>query len=132
MNLTAMDLNLLVDCVDEARASLDHQQDAGTLSEAQAITWQRAIEKAYDFLLTHDGPLLVGSDGSAMIPSASTSGVFYSANGTCSCKGYTHHLPCWHRAAARLITRYREALEAKADQLMHLVDAAEQRGNTLG
>jgi uncharacterized protein YciI len=90
--------------------------------------WLKAIEKADQFLRSHEGGILVDQDGTAHIPSA-TSTTVYSANGVCQCQAFQNARPCWHRAAARLLTRYREALEAKADQLMHAVEDAEQRGD---
>jgi len=116
LNLTTIDLDTLVNVVDTARQRA-----------ANNTRWLHAIEQAYDFLLNPPTDTIrIAADGTALIPSA-TSSTTYSANGVCQCQAFAHHLPCWHRAAARLITRYREELEARADQLMHLVDAAEQR-----
>ncbi len=46
-------------------------------------------------------------DGHALVI-LSESNEIYSANGTCQCKAFAHGKPCWHRAAARLVTRYNE------------------------
>jgi hypothetical protein len=110
IDLRGLDIDCLVEVVDTARAAVARKFAAGELSEKQANYWRNnAIEHAYDFLLTNDASILVGSDGSAFIPSAgSEPGTFYHANGTCSCRGYTYHGHCWHQAAARLIKRYRE------------------------
>lgn len=93
--------------------------------------WLNALERAYDFLLNpHVETIQIGTDGSsALIPSA-TSDTVYNANGTCGCPAYTRSQnPCWHRATARLITRYKEALTQEADYLMHATERAEQRGD---
>jgi hypothetical protein len=115
LNLTTIDLDTLVNVVDTARQHARNHPG-----------WLNAIDRASTYLLTSQDTIRIAQDGTALIPSATRSAT-YSANGVCQCQAFTHHLPCWHRAAARLITRYREALEARADQLMHLVDAAEQR-----
>lgn len=117
IKLQTLNLDTLVEVVDTARQRA-----------ANDIHWLPAIDRAYDYLLTSEDTIQIAADGTAFIPSASSE-VMYAANGVCQCQAFTHHLPCWHRAAARLLQRYREELEARADQLMHLVDAAEQRGD---
>jgi|GEM_PF-5803534 len=108
INLSTLNIDTLVEAVDAARAAVARKLSLGKLTEKQATHWQKAISQAYDYLLTSDDTILVGSDGSAFIPSASETNVFHHANGTCSCKGFTYHKHCWHQAAARLIKRYRE------------------------
>ena len=108
INLSTLNIDTLVEAVDAARAAVARKQADGKLTEKQATHWQAAISQAYDYLLTSDDTILVGSDGSAFIPSASETNAFHHANGTCSCRGYTYHKHCWHQAAARLIKRYRE------------------------
>jgi hypothetical protein len=68
--------------------------------------WQTAIAKAKQQI--EENPYM-HFDGSALLI-LSPSGEIYSANGTCQCKGYLNHQPCWHRAAARLVKRYSEAM----------------------
>jgi hypothetical protein len=108
IDLSTLNIDTLVEAVDTARAAVARKQADGDLTEQQATHWQKAISQAYDYLLTSDDTILVGSDGSAFIPSASETNTFHHANGTCSCKGFTYHGHCWHQAAARLIKRYRE------------------------
>jgi hypothetical protein len=38
----------------------------------------------------------------------SPSGNVYSANGVCQCRAYENKIPCWHRAAARLVRLHDE------------------------
>lgn len=123
-NLSTLDIDTLVEAVDTARAAVARKQAAGDLTEKQATHWQKAISQAYDYLLTSDDTILVGSDGSAFIPSASEDGVFHHANGTCSCKGFTYHGHCWHQAAARLIKRYREREQQQRQREVQAAAAA--------
>ncbi len=66
--------------------------------------WQTAIAKAKQQI--EENPYL-HFDGSALLI-LSPSGEIYSANGSCQCRAFTNGQPCWHRAAARLVTRYNE------------------------
>jgi hypothetical protein len=66
--------------------------------------WQTAIVKAKQQI--EENPYM-HFDGNALLI-LSPSGEIYSANGTCQCKAYRSHQPCWHRAAARLVERYNE------------------------
>ncbi len=66
--------------------------------------WQTAIAKAKQQL--ESNPFL-HFDGDALLI-LSDSNEIYRANGTCQCKAFQKHQPCWHRAAARLVTRYNE------------------------
>lgn len=66
--------------------------------------WQTAIVKAKQQI--EENPYL-HFDGCALLI-LSPSGEIYSANGTCQCKAYKKGQPCWHRAAARLVERYRQ------------------------
>jgi hypothetical protein len=66
--------------------------------------WEMAIAKAKQQL--ESNPFLHW-DGSALLV-LSPSNEIYEANGTCQCKAYLNHQPCWHRAAARLVERYNE------------------------
>lgn len=75
--------------------------------KAQGSTrWQTAIARAKQEI--ESNPYL-HFDGSALLI-LSSSNEIYTANGTCQCRAYEHHQPCWHRAAARLVKRYNEAV----------------------
>lgn len=55
----------------------------------------------------------------------SPSGNVYAANGTCQCEAHKYGIPCWHRAAARLVRLCdeREASAAQlADKVIEIVD----------
>ncbi len=67
--------------------------------------WQTAIVKAK--VEIENNPYM-HFDGDALLI-LSPSNEIYRANGTCTCKAFTHGSPCWHRAAARLVKRYNEA-----------------------
>jgi hypothetical protein len=114
LDLQSIDLDTLVQVVETARSATQDQR------------WLNAINEAYDFLLNpHTDTIQIADDGTAIIPS-NTGDHDYKANGTCQCKAFAHgKQPCWHRAASRIIQRYREYLEAEADRLMHLVEKAE-------
>ena len=66
--------------------------------------WETAIAKAKVQL--EENPFM-HFDGEALLI-LSPSNEIYRANGTCQCKAYMQGFPCWHRAAARLVQRYRE------------------------
>lgn len=66
--------------------------------------WETAIVKAMQQI--EENPYM-HYDGLALLI-LSPSGEIYTANGTCQCRAYLNHQPCWHRAAARLIQRYNE------------------------
>jgi hypothetical protein len=67
--------------------------------------WQTAIVKAWRQL--EENPYIHEADDALLI--LSPSGEIYSANGTCGCKAFEKGFPCWHRAAARIVERYRAA-----------------------
>jgi hypothetical protein len=66
--------------------------------------WETAIVKAMQQI--EENPYM-HYDGRTLLI-LSSSGEIYTANGTCQCRAYLNHQPCWHRAAARLIERYNE------------------------
>lgn len=66
--------------------------------------WETAIAKAKSQLEAN--PYMYFDGQSLLILSPSDE--IYSANGTCQCRAFQRGLPCWHRAAARLVERYNE------------------------
>jgi len=80
--------------------------DAATTNGGRDVRrWQTAIAKAKQQLETN--PYL-HFDGDALLI-LSDSNEIYRSNGTCQCVAYTRYgQPCWHRACARIITRYNE------------------------
>jgi hypothetical protein len=67
--------------------------------------WEVAIVKAKQQI--EENPFM-HLDGDALLILSPESSEIYRANGTCQCKAFQHHQPCWHRAAARLVKRYIE------------------------
>ncbi len=70
------------------------------------IRWINAIAKAVVEIETN--PAMIWYDAKLLIVSPSSK--TYQANGTCSCKAFTFGQPCWHRAAARLVSRYHDTV----------------------
>lgn len=66
--------------------------------------WQTAIAKAKGEIESNP---YMHFDGQSLLI-LSPSGEIYSANGICQCKAFEKGQPCWHRAAARLVERYKE------------------------
>lgn len=91
-------LNLNSTTLEQVVANAKH------LAHADA-RWLNAIDRAAGELATNpyverqaSGELLIGSP----------SGNVYSTSSSCSCTAAQYGRPCWHRAAARLVTRYDE------------------------
>jgi hypothetical protein len=74
-------------------------------NQARDRRWEVAIVKAKQQLESNP---YIHVDGDALLILSPESSEIYSANGTCQCKAFKHHQPCWHRAAARLVKRYNE------------------------
>lgn len=85
--------------------------NAAKAKAAGQAAWVRAIERAAEQI--HDNPY-IAEDGDALLIQSATSNEIYRANGVCQCKAYKRDMPCWHRAAAQLVKRYREAEKAEA------------------
>jgi hypothetical protein len=67
-------------------------------------SWLRAIDKAAEQLISN--PYIAEPEDGLLI--LSHSGETYPANGVCQCRAFAHDMPCWHRAAAQLVKRYKE------------------------
>ena len=68
--------------------------------------WARAIEKGATWLLSRESVRFDPSTHTLVVPSES--GSTYLANGVCQCQAHGKGHPCYHRAAARLLTRAME------------------------
>ncbi len=69
--------------------------------------WINAIAKAVAEI--ENNPYMTYSqDSHSLLILSEQSGEVYTANGTCGCKAFANGFPCWHRAAARIVTRYIE------------------------
>jgi hypothetical protein len=78
--------------------------DATARGGKTARRWQMAIAKAKQEI--ESNPFMY-FDGHALII-LSPSNEIYEANGSCQCRAFKNHQPCWHRAAARIVERYNE------------------------
>jgi hypothetical protein len=82
-----------------------------TVEEAKAKTdnkrWLAAIDKAADALL--NGKWIV-TELFYCLAVTTESGKTYRANGVCQCEAFFRDQPCKHRAAARLLDLYNEAV----------------------
>jgi hypothetical protein len=73
--------------------------------------WINAVSKAA-VQIEENGEFMDydAQDSHLVIFSQASNGV-YSANGVCQCEAFKRGLPCWHRAAARLVRLYLELPE---------------------
>jgi len=80
--------------------------------------WQRAIAKAWDYLLTTETITYDRMARAIRVESATRPGRAYEANGACQCEAFTKGAGvCWHRAAARLVARALELHDLAAELL---------------
>lgn len=89
-------IDFLCDAYDAAVAAL------ASYDGDDRARWTRALDKAWGFLLTSDTLEFDAATGTLKVPSASTAGRTYLANGRCGCTAYRNGDPCQHRAAAKL------------------------------
>jgi hypothetical protein len=76
--------------------------------------WIAAIDKAADALL--NGKWIVTELQHCYV-FTTESGKTYRANGVCQCEAFFHSQPCRHRAGARLLALYAEAVKLAAPRL---------------
>jgi hypothetical protein len=79
--------------------------DAAKALAAGDKRWASALDRAYAYALEVESFEYDIQHWAVRVPSASQPGVAFEANGVCQCRAYTHEIPCWHRALARLIRR---------------------------
>lgn len=82
--------------------------DQARLDAANDPRWLNALNAGYNWLLQQETILFDFDRHELTVPSATTEGVTYRANGACQCRAFEQHNACWHRAAARLVRRSRE------------------------
>ena len=100
--------------------------DAARVASSGHARWLNALTTGYDWLLLQETISFNKEQHELLV--TSPSGKTYHANGVCQCEAFTkgEGIPCWHRAAARLLRR---ALEINArrvsivDEAHHLTDA---------
>ncbi len=74
-----------------------------------AKRWVNAIAKAV--VEIENNPFMTWQSVSkSLLILSERTGNIYTANGVCQCEAYSKGFPCYHRAAARLVTRYLERI----------------------
>ena len=105
--------------------------DAARVAAAGNARWQNAINTGFDWLLLQD--TIHFNKEYHELEVCSPSGKTYHANGSCQCDAFVHGegIPCWHRAAARLVRRALEINRIEGD-IVHeahaLTDALRAEG----
>ena len=84
--------------------------EAAKAKAAGNASWIRAIDKAAEQIRTNP---YICEDGDGLMIQSATGSEVYHANGACQCKAFTKGMACWHRAAAQLVKRYRQAEATK-------------------
>ena len=79
--------------------------DTAREKAAGNLRWMTALDSAANWLLQQEELAWDGEAHALHVPSASTPGIVYIANGACQCEAFSKHNACWHRAAARLVKR---------------------------
>lgn len=87
--------------IDDLAASAD----TARVAAAHSLRWLNAIEAGYDWLVQQETIEYDTQASELRVPSATTVGKCYYANGRCRCDAYYRLNACWHRAASRLIQR---------------------------
>lgn len=110
--------------------NLDQQLLSSVITSALAAAsahprWVAAITRAGEELLSN--PWIEAMDDHTLLI-GSPSGRSYLGNGVCQCEAFLHGQPCWHRACARIWTRYLEA-EDNTQHIAAQAKAAYQAAN---
>jgi hypothetical protein len=101
-----------------------------TVADAQTKKrWINAIAKAVAEI-EENGNFMswMAEDKALLIWSQKTDGV-YAANGICQCRAFVQGVPCFHRAAARLVRLYLEMENApvQAEEIPYLKPTVERK-----
>jgi hypothetical protein len=95
---------------DAASTLLAQVEISRRISDAERDRWTNAVAKAFAQLI--DG-VRFEQDGENMIfPSRTRSGLSHRVNGICDCEAAEDGMPCWHRAAKRMIELIIDAEQA--------------------
>ncbi len=105
-----------------------------TVTDAQTKKrWIRAIAKAVAEI-EENGNFMswMAEDKSLLIWSQKTDGV-YTSNGVCQCRAFVQGVPCFHRAAARLVRIYLETEDApvQAEEITYLKQTVERKAERI-
>jgi hypothetical protein len=111
---------------------------AGALSKVEQTTdaqtkkrWVNAIARAVAEI-EENGNFMswMPEDKSLLIWSQKTDGI-YTSNGVCQCRAFVQGVPCFHRAAARLVRIYMETenapIQAQAEDVPYLKPTVERK-----
>jgi hypothetical protein len=83
-----------------------------TVMDAQTKKrWINAISKAAAQIELHGEFMNYDTMDNHLVIWSQDSNEIYTSNGVCQCKAFARGLPCWHRAAARLVRLYLELPE---------------------
>ena len=87
----------------DACARLEAQTTASPGDKALR-RWANALARAWVWIEAQEALTFtkLATDPALVVPSTSTPGTTYEANGVCSCQAHANGQPCWHRAASRL------------------------------
>jgi hypothetical protein len=96
------------------KAQFNKVVEAAKAKAAGNKRWIAAIDKAADALL--NGKWIV-TELQYCYVFTTESGKTYRANGVCQCEAFFRNQPCKHRAAARLLALYAEAVKRTAPRL---------------
>jgi hypothetical protein len=96
-------------------------KDRAVEAAANDPRWLSAVDRAWGFILSVDSLDFDAATATLLVPSATDHLHTYRANGQCQCEAHARGIPCWHRAAARLVVR---AL-ALAEQAREAAEQAE-------
>lgn len=105
--------------------------DTARKKAAGNLRWLVALDSAANWLLQQEELAWDGEAHALHVPSASTPGLVYIANGACQCESFRKHNACWHRAAARLIKRALERQALAAEIALEAPEYADHAGELL-
>lgn len=103
----------MADLIDAIAAVIDTAR-----AKVAGTSWANALEDGYNMLLQMD-TIVYAVERHELTVESSQGGVFYHANGVCECKAGQKDIPCWHRAAAKLVRRaleYQAAAQAAQEE----------------
>jgi hypothetical protein len=90
---------------------------------AQHPRWLQAIGRA---IVELDSNPWIERNDHGGLTIGSPSGECYAANGVCQCRAFEFKIPCWHRAAARLVRTHDEKEAAAAQLADKVITVVEQ------
>jgi hypothetical protein len=73
-----------------------------------AKRWQNAIIRALVEIEVSSEWMHYDQQNDALVIWSQKSNEIYESNGSCQCKAFNQSVPCWHRAASRLVKIYNE------------------------